>query len=138
METLQTLALKQAFITERNKIDITENKIKSELNKYGISFSFYTARSRFSDYYKEDEESKILSYVFGHMELCYCGMVFEGEDRNHYRDYRFKNHFNSKHHEQFKTNYEFCSKCESYELKKQHPCFNPMCECGERYNILNC
>ena len=129
MEVLQSLALKQAFVNERNKID------KNELKEYGSGFSFQIAR--WSKCYKEDEQSKILSHLFGHLELFYCGVVFETEDRNHYKNYRPNHHFQTEHHEKFDREYEYCSDCKSYELKDKHPCFNPMCECGERYNILS-
>ena len=131
MEALQSLALKQAFINERNKID------KNKLIHFGPGFSFPSASSHFSKFYKEDEQSKILYRFFSDMELCYCGMIFDKEDRNHYKNYRPNHHFQSEHHKNFDREYEYCSGCGTMELKSEHPCFNPMCECGERYNILS-
>jgi hypothetical protein len=122
MEALQSLALKQAFVHERNKI------AKHKLKEYGPGFSFRQARFAFSKYYKETEYSKILERFFGHMELCYCGEVFETDDYQHYK---------SKPHQKFVRDYGYCDKCESYELRYRHPCFNPICECGEEYHILS-
>jgi hypothetical protein len=131
MEVLQSLALKQAFINERNKID------KNKLKEYGPGFQFLKATFLFSKYYKEDEHSRILRRCFGDMELCECGMIFETEDRNHYKNYRPNHHFQSEHHVEYMKKHQYCSDCGTMELKDQHPCFNPMCKCGERYNILH-
>ncbi len=124
--SLQSLTLKQAFVNERNKMDKSERVT-------GFSFQ----NTMWSKHYKEDEQSKILRRFFSHLELCYCGMIFETEDRNHYKDYRPDHHFQSDHHKKFDRDYEYCSSCKSHELRDRHPCFNPMCECGERYNILH-
>ena len=71
------------------------------------------------------------------MELCYCGQLFDKLDRHAYKTYRLYNHFNSKNHRSFNSTHEYCDKCKSYELKSTHNCFNPMCFCGERYNIVH-
>jgi len=132
MQALQSLALKQAFVNERNKID------KNKLKEYGPGFSFQTARYfPFSKFYKEDEHSRILRRFFGDMELCLCGITFETEDANHYKNYHANHHFQSEHHVEYMNKHERCLDCGTMELKDQHPCFNPMCVCGERYNILN-
>ena len=59
------------------------------------------------------------------------------EDRNHYKNYRPNHDFQSEHHKNFDREYEYYSGCGTMELKSEHPCFNHMCECGEKYNILS-
>jgi hypothetical protein len=131
MEALQCLALKLAFLNERNKIDI------NEIKNFGPGFSFSNARFIFRQLYKEDEQSRILRHLYAHMELCCCGTIIESKDRNAYKSFQPVNHFTSENHIMFMRKYEYCAKCGTMELIDKHPCFNPICECGESYNILH-
>ena len=105
MEALQSLALKQEFINERNKID------KNEIKRFGPGFSFHHARFNFKQWYNEDEQSKILRHLCGDLELCCCGAIFETEDRNAYQNYRWENHFKTEHHRKFMMDNEYCTDC---------------------------
>jgi hypothetical protein len=118
MEASRSLALKQAFEDDRSKV----KKIMTQF------FHFKQGRFAYSKYYKEDEDSRILTRLYARMELCYCGEIYEAEDKNHYR---------SKHHVKYDMDNEYCHECKSHELRYEHPCFNPTCVCGEKYHILS-
>ncbi len=91
MEALQSLALKQAFMNERNKID------PEGLYSFGPGFSFSVVGFDYSRYYKEDEDSKILRRFYGVMVLCGCGKLYinnEESKTNHFDLFHTKRSYN--------------------------------------------